>query len=98
MNAARRAGVRFIGLAGTGCDSMLRVGAAARLPAMVLLATVLPVPAADASQVLPQQLEFDVVREGAEPHPHDVWHDAGGRWVRLRTIARDGSVAEWALK
>jgi hypothetical protein len=52
MSAARRAGVSFIGLAGTGCDSMLRVRAAARLPAMVLLATVLPGPAADAALVV----------------------------------------------
>ena len=31
-------------------------------------------------------------------HPRDVWYDASGRWVRMRAIGRDGSVAEWLLK
>jgi hypothetical protein len=30
--------------------------------------------------------------------PRDVWYDASGRWVKMRAIARDGSVAEWVLK
>ena len=30
--------------------------------------------------------------------PRDVWYDANGRWVKMRAIARDGSVAEWVLK
>jgi hypothetical protein len=34
----------------------------------------------------------------AGERPHGVWYDASGRWVRLRTIAPDGSVAEWVLK
>ena len=29
--------------------------------------------------------------------PRDVWYDASGRWVKMRAIARDGSVAEWVL-
>jgi hypothetical protein len=28
----------------------------------------------------------------------DIWYDAGGRWVKMRAIAPDGSVAEWVLK
>jgi hypothetical protein len=28
----------------------------------------------------------------------DVWYDASGRWVKMRAIGRDGSVAEWVLK
>jgi Domain of unknown function (DUF6134) len=28
----------------------------------------------------------------------DVWYDAGGRWVKMRAVGRDGSVAEWTLK
>jgi len=28
----------------------------------------------------------------------DVWYDASGRWVKMRTFGRDGSVAEWVLK
>jgi Domain of unknown function (DUF6134) len=28
----------------------------------------------------------------------DIWYDAGGRWVKMRAVARDGSVAEWVLK
>ena len=30
--------------------------------------------------------------------PRDVWYDAGGRWVKMRAVGRDGSVAEWVLK
>jgi len=30
--------------------------------------------------------------------PRDVWYDASGRWVKMRAIGRDGSVAEWVLK
>ena len=30
--------------------------------------------------------------------PRDVWYDASGRWVKMRTIGRDGSLAEWVLK
>jgi hypothetical protein len=30
--------------------------------------------------------------------PRDIWYDASGRWVKMRTIARDGSAAEWVLK
>jgi hypothetical protein len=30
--------------------------------------------------------------------PRDVWYDASGRWVKMRTTGRDGSVAEWDLK
>ncbi len=30
--------------------------------------------------------------------PRDVWYDASGRWVKMRAIGRDGSVAEWLLK
>ncbi len=30
--------------------------------------------------------------------PRDVWYDASGRWVKMRAIARDGSVAEWVLR
>jgi len=36
-------------------------------------------------------------RLGAK-HPRDVWYDASGRWVKMRAIARDGSVAEWVLR
>jgi hypothetical protein len=28
----------------------------------------------------------------------DIWYDAGGRWVKMRAVGRDGSVAEWVLK
>jgi hypothetical protein len=50
------------------------------LPAMVLLAAVLPVPAFDAAQVLPQKLEFDVVREGAVVGQHRItFHQEGGK-------------------
>jgi len=28
----------------------------------------------------------------------DVWYDAGGRWVKMRAVGRDGSIAEWVLK
>jgi len=28
----------------------------------------------------------------------DVWYDAEGRWVKMRAVGRDGSVAEWVLK
>jgi Domain of unknown function (DUF6134) len=28
----------------------------------------------------------------------DVWYDAAGRWVKMRAVARDGSIAEWVLK
>jgi hypothetical protein len=31
-------------------------------------------------------------------HPRDIWYDASGRWVKMRTLARDGSTAEWVLK
>jgi Family of unknown function (DUF6134) len=59
---------------------MLRVRAAAMLPAMVLLAAVLPIPAADAAQVLPQKLEFDVVRAGAVVGQHRItFHQDGGK-------------------
>jgi hypothetical protein len=59
---------------------MLRVRAAAMLPAMVLLAAVLPIPAADAAQVLPQKLEFDVVREGTVVGRHRItFHQEGGK-------------------
>ena len=30
--------------------------------------------------------------------PRDVWYDASGRWVKMRAVGRDGSVAEWMLK
>jgi uncharacterized protein DUF6134 len=30
--------------------------------------------------------------------PRDVWYDASGRWVKMRAVGRDGSVAEWVLK
>ena len=30
--------------------------------------------------------------------PRDVWYDATGRWVKMRAVGRDGSVAEWVLK
>ena len=30
--------------------------------------------------------------------PRDVWYDASGRWVKMRTTGRDGSIAEWLLK
>jgi hypothetical protein len=30
--------------------------------------------------------------------PRDIWYDAGGRWVKMRAIARDGSAAEWVLQ
>lgn len=30
--------------------------------------------------------------------PRDIWYDAGGRWVKLLAIGRDGSAAEWVLK
>ena len=28
----------------------------------------------------------------------DIWYDANVRWVKMRAVARDGSVAEWVLK
>jgi hypothetical protein len=28
----------------------------------------------------------------------DIWYDATGRWVKMRAVGRDGSVAEWVLK
>jgi len=28
----------------------------------------------------------------------DIWYDAGGRWVKMRAVGRDGSIAEWMLK
>lgn len=60
--------------------SMLRGRAAAMLPAMVLLAAVLPVPVSDAGQVLPQKLAFDVVREGAVVGQHRItFHQEGGK-------------------
>jgi len=34
----------------------------------------------------------------AANRPRDVWCDAGGHWVKMRAISRDGSVAEWVLK
>jgi hypothetical protein len=30
--------------------------------------------------------------------PRDVWYDSSGRWVKMRAIGRDGSIAEWVLK
>jgi hypothetical protein len=30
--------------------------------------------------------------------PRDIWYDASGRWVKLRTAGEDGSVIEWVLK
>jgi hypothetical protein len=30
--------------------------------------------------------------------PRDMWYDAAGRWVKMRAVGRDGSVAEWVLK
>jgi hypothetical protein len=30
--------------------------------------------------------------------PPDIWYDASGRWVKMRAVGRDGSVAEWVLK
>jgi hypothetical protein len=30
--------------------------------------------------------------------PRHVWYDATGRWVKMRTIGRDGSSVEWLLK
>lgn len=30
--------------------------------------------------------------------PRDVWYDTSGRWVKMRAVGRDGSVAEWVLK
>jgi hypothetical protein len=36
-------------------------------------------------------------RLGAE-RPRDIWYDAHGRWVKMRAIGSDGSVAEWVLK
>ena len=30
--------------------------------------------------------------------PRDVWYDASGRWVKMRMVGRDGSVAEWELQ
>ena len=30
--------------------------------------------------------------------PRDVWYDANGRWVKMTTTVRDGSLVEWVLK
>jgi hypothetical protein len=30
--------------------------------------------------------------------PRDIWYDASGRWVKLRTAGEDGSIIEWVLK
>jgi Domain of unknown function (DUF6134) len=34
----------------------------------------------------------------AAERPRHVWYDATGRWVKMRTIGRDGSAVEWVLK
>jgi hypothetical protein len=34
----------------------------------------------------------------AADRPRHVWYDATGRWVKMRTIGRDGSAVEWVLK
>jgi uncharacterized protein DUF6134 len=30
--------------------------------------------------------------------PRDVWYDASGRWVRMTTTGKDGSLVQWVLK
>jgi hypothetical protein len=30
--------------------------------------------------------------------PREIWYDASGRWVKMTTTVRDGSLVEWVLK
>ena len=30
--------------------------------------------------------------------PRDIWYDASGRWVKMTTTVRDGSLVEWVMK